>query len=61
MLMGVWEKGGEEIWFLFYWDSVIKSYLKANYVFRFNTVRHKIWSKIDIRSLFYIKLYVICI
>ena len=37
-LMGVWEKGGEEIWFLFYWDSVIQisiynsSYLKAKYV-----------------------------
>ena len=32
LLMGVWEKGGEEMWFMFYWDSVIKSYLKANCV-----------------------------
>ena len=30
--MSVWEKGDEEIWFMFYWDSVIESYLKANYV-----------------------------
>ena len=32
-VIGVYENGGEEIWFLFYWDSVIESYLKANYVY----------------------------
>ena len=31
--MGVWEKGGEEIWFMFYLDPMIGSYLKANYVY----------------------------
>ena len=30
--LGVWDKGNEEIWLLFYWDSVIENYLKANYV-----------------------------
>ena len=35
--MGVWGKGGEEIWFLFYWDSVIESYLKV-IMYRLNLI-----------------------
>ena len=58
--MGVWEKGGEYIWFMFYWVAVIYSYLKPS-MCRFNTVRHNIWSKIDIRSAFYVKLYIISV
>ena len=30
VLMGVWKKGDEQIWFLFYLDSMIESCLKAN-------------------------------
>ena len=29
---GIWEKGGEDIWCMFYWDYVVESYLKSNYV-----------------------------